>query len=108
MVSRIISAKHADASLWPAPKSVFISDERRTLLEQLLRERSSLAGICRTVGVESLTWLLHFIVERFAACPEHLHVQLPASPTEVVLRRLESAAEELWSFVQKKAHQPWL
>ena len=30
----------------------------------------SLRGICRAVGV-SLTWLLHFMVERFAACPEH-------------------------------------
>ena len=47
-----------------------ISDERRTLIEHLLCERISLRGICRAVGV-SLTWLLHFMVERFAACPEH-------------------------------------
>jgi insertion element IS1 protein InsB len=84
-----------------------ISDERRTLIEHLLRERISLRGICRALGV-SLTWLLHFMVERFAACPEHLHVQLPASPTDVVLRRLESEADEMWSFVQKKAHQQWI
>ena len=78
-----------------------ISDERRTLIEHLLRERISLRGICRAVGV-SLTWLLHFMVERFAACPEHLHVQLPASPTDVVLRRLESEADEMWSFVRRR------
>jgi insertion element IS1 protein InsB len=47
-----------------------IADEQRTLIEHLLRERISLRGICRAVGV-SLTWLLHFMVERFAACPEH-------------------------------------
>jgi transposase-like protein len=46
-----------------------ISHEQRTLIERLLRERISLRGICRAVGV-SLTWLLHCMVERFAACPE--------------------------------------
>jgi insertion element IS1 protein InsB len=84
-----------------------ISEERRTLIEHLLHERISLRGICRAAGV-SLTWLLHFMVERFAACPEHLHVQLPASPTDVMLRRLESEADEMWSFVQKKAHRQWI
>ena len=44
-----------------------IAGEPRTLIEHLLRERISLRGICRAVGV-SLTWLLHVIVERFAAC----------------------------------------
>jgi transposase-like protein len=51
-----------------------ISDEQRTVIEHLLRERISLRGICRAVGV-SLTWLLHFLVERVAACPDHLHVR---------------------------------
>jgi IS1 family transposase/transposase-like protein len=84
-----------------------ISDERRTLIEHLLCERISLRGICRAVGV-SLTWLLHFMVERFAACPDHLHAQLPVNPTDVVLRRLEAEADEMWSFVKKKAHKQWI
>ena len=84
-----------------------ISYEQRTLIEHLLRERLSLRGICRAVG-GSLTWLLHFMVERFAACPDHLHVQLPVSPTDVVIRRLEAEADELWSFVGKKANKQWL
>jgi insertion element IS1 protein InsB len=84
-----------------------ISDEQCTLIEHLLRERISLRGICRAVGV-SLTWLLHFMVECFAACPNHLHAQPPANPTDVVLRRLEAEADELWSFVQKKAHKQWI
>jgi insertion element IS1 protein InsB len=84
-----------------------ISYEQHTLIEHLLRERLSLRGICRAVGV-SLTWLLHFMVERFAACPDHLHVQLPVSPTDVVIRRLEAEADELWSFVGKKANKQWL
>jgi insertion element IS1 protein InsB len=83
-----------------------IADEQRTLVEHLLRERISLRGICRAVGV-SLTWLLHFMVERFAACPEHLHVPLPVSPTDVVIRQLDAEADELWSFVGKRANKPW-
>jgi transposase-like protein len=47
-----------------------ISDQQRALIEHLLCERISLRGICRAVGV-SLTWLLHLMVERFAACPDH-------------------------------------
>jgi insertion element IS1 protein InsB len=84
-----------------------IAEEQRTLIEYLLRERISLRGICRVVGV-SLTWLLHFMVERFTACPDHLHVQLPVRPTDVVMRRLEAEADELWSFVGKKANKQWL
>jgi hypothetical protein len=71
----------------------FISDKRRAMVEHLLRERISLRGICRAVGV-SLTWLLRFMVQCFAACPDDLHVQLKR-PTDVVLRRLEAEADEM-------------
>ena len=84
-----------------------ISSEQRTLIEHLLCECISLRGICRAVGI-SLTWLLHFMVERFAACPDHLHAQLPVNLTDVVLRRLEAEADEMWSFVKQKAHKQWI
>jgi insertion element IS1 protein InsB len=84
-----------------------ISHEQRTLIEHLLCERISLRGICRAVGV-SLTWLLHFMVECFAACPDDLHVWLPNRPTDVVILRLEAEADEMWSFVQKKANRQWI
>ena len=84
-----------------------IADERRTRVEHLLRERLSLRGICRAVGV-SLTWLLHCMVECFTACPEALHVQLPARLTAVGLSRLEAEADEMWSCVQKKANKQWI
>ena len=77
------------------------------MVEHLLRERISLRGICRAVGV-SLTWLLHFMVARFAACPDDLHVRVPRCPTDVVLRRLEAEADEMWSFVKKKANKQWI
>jgi len=84
-----------------------MADERRTRVAHLLRERISLRGICRAVGV-SLAWLLHLMVECFTACPDDLHVELPARPTAVVLSRLEAEADEMWSFVQKKANKQWM
>jgi insertion element IS1 protein InsB len=84
-----------------------IADERRTVAEHLLRERISLRGICHAVGV-SLTWLLHFMVECFATCPDDVHVQVPKRPTAVVLRWLEAEADEMWSFVQRKANKQWV
>jgi insertion element IS1 protein InsB len=84
-----------------------ISAERRADIANLLRERLSLRGICRAVGV-SLTWLLHFMVECFASCPDHLHVRPPASPDKVLIYQLEAEADEMWSFVQKKANKQWI
>ena len=99
--------KACDRQFVATAENPLIAHEQRTLIEHLLRERISLRGICRAVGV-SLTWLLHCMVERSAACPDHLHVQLPVRPTTVVLRQLEAEADEMWSFVEKKANKQWL
>ena len=48
------------------------------------------------------------MVECFTACPDDLHAQLPAHPTAVLLSRLEAEADEMWSFVQKKANKQWI
>jgi len=93
--------------VWGTADNRLISAEQRTMIEHLLRERISLRGICRAVGV-SLTWLLHFMVECFAACPDDLHVRVPLRPTDVVLRRLEAEADEMWGFVKKKANKQWI
>jgi insertion element IS1 protein InsB len=84
-----------------------IVHEQRLHIARLLRERISLRGICRTVGV-SLTWLLHFMVKCFAACPDDLHAPHPARPTAVMMSRLEAEADAMWSFVQKKANKQWI
>ena len=84
-----------------------ITPGQRTLIEHLLCERIARRGMCRAVGV-SLPWLLHLMVERFAACPEHLYVQLPKGPTHVVLHQLDAEVDELWTFVKNKANRPWI
>ena len=84
-----------------------IDAEQRTLVERLLCEKISMHGICRAMGV-SIRWLMDFMVARFAAVPDHLHVQPVASSCDVVLGCLAVEADELWSFVQKKANPHWL
>ena len=84
-----------------------ISEEKRGLIERLLVERISLRGICRAVGV-TLKWLLGFLVQCFAALPDHLHVQPVSCQHDVLIQRLEVEADELASFVQKKANKQWV
>jgi transposase-like protein len=57
-----------------------ISEEKRGLIERLLVERISLRGICRAVGV-TLKWLLGFLVQCFAALPDHCTSTLFPSST---------------------------
>jgi insertion element IS1 protein InsB len=66
-----------------------------------------LRGICRAVGV-TLKWLLGFLVQCFEALPHHLHVQLVSCTQDVIIQRLEVEADEMQSFVQKKANKQWL
>jgi IS1 family transposase len=84
-----------------------ITEEQQALIERLLLERISLRGICRAVGV-GLRWLLQFMVARFQAAPEHLHVEPPGGTPAVILQRLEAELDELWSFVGKKANRHWI
>src|SRR5215471_16043879 len=84
-----------------------ITVEQRTLVERLLCEKISLHGICRAVGV-SIRWLMRFLATCFVALPDHLHVQPVAAPRDVILGRLEVEADEMWSFVAKKANKQWV
>jgi len=88
-------------------ESRMISEDQRAMVERLLCEKISLHGICRAVGV-SLRWLMDFIVARFATLPDHLHVLPVAAPREVILRRLDVEADEMWSFVAQKANKQWV
>lgn len=49
----------------------FIDDRQRSLVDKLLLERISLAGICRVVGV-SQSWLLSYIRGLYENLPDHL------------------------------------
>jgi insertion element IS1 protein InsB len=84
-----------------------IAEEQRTLIERLLLERISLRGICRAVGV-NLKWFLGFLVQCVEALRDHLHVQPVTCCGNVMIRRLEVEADDMSSFVQKQANEPWI
>jgi len=84
-----------------------ISDGTRELIERLLLERLSLRGICRAVGV-GLKWLLGFIVTCFEDLPDHFNVQPITANADIIIQRLEVEADEMASFVQKKANKQWI
>jgi insertion element IS1 protein InsB len=84
-----------------------ISEDTRALIERLLVERISLRGICRAVGV-TLKWLLGFLVQCFEALPDHLHVEPLTCHQDVLIQRLAVEADDMSSFVQKKANKVWI
>jgi insertion element IS1 protein InsB len=81
-----------------------LSDGTRALIKRLLVERISLRDICRAVGV-NLKWLLGFLVQCFEALPDHLHVQPITCQQDVLIQRLEVEADEMSSFIYKKANK---
>jgi insertion element IS1 protein InsB len=70
-------------------------------------ERISLRGICRAVGV-GLKWLLGFLVQCIEALPAHLNVEPVTCSRDVMMHRLEVEADEMSSFVKKKANKQWI
>src|SRR3954454_2280446 len=84
-----------------------VSAEHRALIERLLRERLSLHGICRAAGV-GMKWLMGFLMECHEAAPAHLNVQIPQRGDSLLVHPLEAEADELCSFVGKKANKQWL
>jgi hypothetical protein len=55
-------------------------------------------------GLTRIPQYLHgaLMVECFTACPDDLHVQLPARPTAVVMSRWAAEADEMGSFVVRR------
>jgi insertion element IS1 protein InsB len=84
-----------------------ISDATWALIERLLVERISLRGICRAVGV-GRKWLLSFLGQCVEALPDHLNVEPVTCTRDVMMQRLEVEADEMASFVKKKANKQWM
>lgn len=81
-----------------------VSQEKRELIESLLRERISLRGICRVLKV-SLAWLINFIERLYHSTPDDLHFVVPCAE-EIEIFCIE--ADELWSFVQRRENKRWI
>jgi insertion element IS1 protein InsB len=51
---------------------------------------------------------LGFLAQCFEALPDHLHVEPLTCHQDVMIQRLAVEADEMSSFVQKKANKPWI
>ena len=79
----------------------------KSLIKNSLKERISLRGICRIFDV-SLTWLQSFAHLFWEQTPADLGI---SSFLVKKIKRLQVfgiQADELWSFVQKKANKRWI
>ena len=52
----------------------FVSDQTKKIIDKLLLERLSFAGICRAMQV-SKSWLLNYIKELYCQLSDHLYVE---------------------------------
>jgi len=77
------------------------------VIERLLRERISLRGICRVIGVR-LRWLMSLMVARCTAAPDDLYICPTVGTQRVILQQLEAEVDELGSFVGGKAEWHWV
>lgn len=68
-----------------------ISDSEKALIEKLLLEKISLAGIARVAEV-SQAWLQGYVSELYASQPEGLNVQIPIK--EAMEAHLEDKFDE--------------
>jgi IS1 family transposase len=83
-----------------APQWRVISDDTKALIDRLLLERISLAGIARAVQV-SESWLQAYVNEKYRTVPREVHVRSKKG-------RLTIECDELWSFVGNKEQKQWV
>jgi len=78
-----------------------IDERTKEIVVNLLLERLSLRGICRSLGV-SLTWLLWFFQKIAAEIPEDMAI------VKKQKSRITIEIDEMWSFVGKKENKVWV
>ncbi|WP_445248121.1 IS1 family transposase [Microcoleus sp. OTE_8_concoct_300] len=83
------------------PTNKVISSETKDLIDRLLLEKISLAGIARSTGV-SQKWLQDYVNNKYASIERTVKVK----PKKKV--RLNVECDELWSFVDCKENKQWV
>ena len=83
------------------------SDWQKATIKKALKERISLRGICRIFGV-SLSWLQSYAHTLWNETPKNLGLSTELVKQVKKLQVFGIQADELWSFVQKKAEKRWI
>lgn len=83
------------------------SEWTKAVIKNALKERLSLRAICRVFGV-SLNWLQSFARSFWGQTPKGLGLTEHLIGQVKKLQVFGIQADELWSFVQKKANKRWV
>jgi len=75
--------------------------ETKALIERLILEKISPAGIARATGV-SLRWLQNYLNKKYAEISGEISVMKKAKG------QLTLELSEMWSFLKNKLHKQWL
>ena len=83
------------------PKNKPIGDEKKQLIEKLLLERLSLAGIARVTCVSD-SWLQEYVNDLYANTPREIEL-LEKPQNDITLE-----CDELWSFAENSENKQWV
>ena len=78
-----------------------ISDETKELIERLLLEKISLAGIARVLKI-SERWLQTYVNEKYKNIEKKINIPIRRKG------QITIQCDEMWSFVQKKDEMKWI
>jgi IS1 family transposase len=84
-----------------APRHQPISEDTRELIDRLLLEKISLAGIVRATGV-SPRWLQYYVNKKLGAVKRQVEVKSKKKG------KLTIQCDEMWSFVGDKDNKQWI
>jgi len=85
----------------PNNSKVYINNQTKELIDKLLLEKISLAGIIRVTGV-SKKWLQNYVNRNFAEVSQSIKC------TQKKPEKLTIECDEMWSFVGSKNNKQWL
>jgi IS1 family transposase len=83
------------------PEHYHISQDKKELIDRLLLEKISLAGIARAIPV-SQKWLQNYVNEKLKKVPRNVEVSSKKKGKIVI------ECDEMWSFVLFKKNQFWI
>src|SRR4028118_980769 len=84
-----------------APRHQSLEEDTRELIDRLLLEKISLAGIVRATGV-SPRWLQYYVNKKLGAVKRQVEVKSKKNG------KLTIQCDEMWSFVGNKGNKQWI
>ncbi len=96
-----LKCRDCDRQFVMAPRHQPVEEETRELIDRLLLEKISLAGIVRATGVSS-RWLQYYVNKKLGAVKRELKVKSKKRG------KLTIQCDEMWSFVGNKDNKQWI